>query len=111
VSVAADHVAARRGLWERVAAEAETKVAVVAFAAIALHVLDDSFFQPEPGTSAADHLVSGLLPVALLVGAAVAYPRLRPGLRAALAVVLGVLGIVMGSIEAAYYAPSEGPLW
>jgi uncharacterized protein len=109
VSVAADQVAARRGLWERVAAaEAETKVAVVAFAAIALHVLDDSFFQPEPGTSAADHLVSGLLPVALLVGAAVAYPRLRPGLRAALAVVLGVLGIVMGSIEAAYYAPSEG---
>ena len=109
MSVAADQVAERRGLWERVAAaEAETKVAVAAFAAIALHVLDDSFFQPEPGTSAADHLVSGLIPVALLVGAAVAYPRLRPGLRSALAIVLGVLGIVMGSIEAAYYAPSDG---
>jgi hypothetical protein len=109
VSLTADHLAHRHGLRERVAAaEAETKVAVAAIGVIALHVLDDSFFQPEPGTSAADHLVSGLLPVTLLVGAAVAYPRLRPGLRAALAVVLGVLGIVMGSIEALYYGPSEG---
>jgi uncharacterized protein len=109
VSVAADHVAHRNRVWERVsAAQAETKGAAAGFGVIALHVLDDSFFQPEPGTSVADHLVSGLLPVALLVGAAVAYPRLRPGLRAALAVLLGVLGIVMGSIEAAYYGPSEG---
>ena len=109
MSVAADHVAERHGLWERVAAaEAETKVAVAAFAAIALHVLDDTFFQPEPGMSAADHILSGLVPLALLVAAAVAYPRLRPGLRAALAIVLGVLGIVMGSIEAVYYGPSEG---
>jgi uncharacterized protein len=109
VRVAADHVAERTRIWERAAAaRADTKIATAAFAAIALHVLDDSFFQPEPGTSAADHLVSGLLPVALLVGAAVAYPRLRSGLRAALAIALGVLGIVMGSIEAAYYGPSEG---
>jgi uncharacterized protein len=109
VSVAADEVADRNGLWDRVsAAQAETKIAAAGFGVIALHILDDSFFQPEPGTSAADHLVSGLLPVAVLVGAAVAYPRLRPGLRAALAVVLGVLGIVMGSIEAAYYGPSDG---
>lgn len=109
MSLTADHVAHRQGLRERVAAaEAETKIAVAAIGVIALHVLDDSFFQPEPGMSAADHLVSGLVPLALLVGAAVAYPRLRPGLRAALAVVLGVLGIVMGSIEAAYYGPSEG---
>ena len=109
MSVAADEVADRNGLWERVsAAQAETKIAAAGFGVIALHVLDDSFFQPEPGTSADDHLVSGLLPVALLVGAAVAYPRLRPGLRAALAIALGVLGIVMGSIEALYYGPSEG---
>ncbi len=109
MSLAADHVAHRHGLRERVAAaEAETKVAVAAIGVIALHVLDDSFFQPEPGMSAADHLVSGLVPLALLVGAAVAYPRLRAGLRAALAIVLGVLGIVMGSIEALYYGPSEG---
>jgi uncharacterized protein len=109
VSIAADQGACRNGLWERVsAAQAETKIAAAGFGVIALHVLDDSFLQPEPGTSIADHLASGLIPIAVLVGAAVAYPRLRPGLRAALAIVLGVLGIVMGSIEAVYYGPSEG---
>jgi uncharacterized protein len=109
VSIAADEVADRSGLRERAsAAQAEATIAAAGFGVIALHVLDDTFFQPEPGMSAADHLVSGLVPAALLVGAAVAYPRLRPGLRAALAIVLGVLGIVMGSIEALYYGPSEG---
>ena len=109
VSVAADRVSDRSRLWARVAAAlAETKVAVGAFAAIALHVLDDGFFQPEPGTSAADHLGGALVPTAILVTAAVAYPRLRPGARAALAIVLGVLGIVMGSVEPAYYGPDEG---
>ena len=109
MSVVADHVEDRNRVWERVsAAQAETKVAAAGFGVIALHVLDDSFFQPEPGTSVTDHLVSGLIPVALLVGAAVAYPRLRPGLRAALAVVFGLLGIVMGSVEAVFYGRTEG---
>jgi uncharacterized protein len=109
VSIAADEVADRRGLGERVsAAQVEIKVAAAAFGVIALHVLDDTFFQPEPGTSAADNLVSGLVPVAILVGAAVAYPRLRPGLRAALATVLGLFGLVAGSVEAIYYGPDEG---
>jgi fermentation-respiration switch protein FrsA (DUF1100 family) len=109
VSLTADHVAPRHGLRERVAAaETETKVAVSAFAAIALHVLDDTVFQPEPGTSAADHLVSGLVPVALLVGAAVLYPRVRPGLRAVLAIVLGLLALPIGATEAIYYGPDEG---
>lgn len=109
MSFAADQVSERHGLRERVAAaEAETKVAVAAFAAVALHVLDDTFFQPEPGTSAADHLVSGLVPVALLVCAAVAYPRVRPGLRATLAIVLGLLAIPIGATEAVYYGRSEG---
>jgi uncharacterized protein len=109
VSVAADQVAERPGLRERAAAAAvETKVAVAAFAAIALHVLDDTFFQPEPGTSAADHLVSGLLPLAVLVCAAIAYPQVRPGLRAVLAIVLGLLAIPIGATEAIYYGPSDG---
>jgi dienelactone hydrolase len=90
------------------AAQAETKIAAAGFGVIALHVLDDSFFQPEPGTSVADHLASGLIPVAVLVGAAIAYPHARPGLRAALAITLGLLGIVMGAVEAVYYGPSEG---
>jgi uncharacterized protein len=75
--------------------------------AIALHVVDDSFLQPQPGTSATDHLVSGLLPVAVLALAAFAYPRLRPGVRAAIALPLGVLGIAVG-LEAVHYMREVG---
>jgi fermentation-respiration switch protein FrsA (DUF1100 family) len=77
---------------------------VVALAAISVHILDDNFFQPEPGTAAADHLVSGLVPLALtvLAGIAVASTRARAGTRAALALLLGVFGVVAGT-EAAYY--------
>jgi uncharacterized protein len=74
---------------------------------IALHVLDDSFLQPQPGTSAADHLVSGLVPLAVLVLVAGAYSRLRAGLRAAIALPLGLLGIVAGG-EAFHYARAVG---
>jgi dienelactone hydrolase/multisubunit Na+/H+ antiporter MnhB subunit len=109
VSVAADQVAGRSRLRERVsAAQAETKIAAAGFGAIALHVLDDTFFQPEPGTSSSDHLASGLIPVAVLVGAALVYPRVRPGLRAVLAIAIGLLGIVIGSVEPSFYGPSEG---
>jgi MYXO-CTERM domain-containing protein len=90
------------------AATLETKLAVVGLGAVSLHVLDDSFLQREPGTAAVDHLLSGLVPLAVLIGTAVLYHRLRPGLRATLALVLGVLGIVIGGSEAAYYAPKEG---
>jgi pimeloyl-ACP methyl ester carboxylesterase len=68
---------------------------------IALHVADDSWLQPNPGTSAGDHLVSGLVPIAVLVAAAVALPHLRGSWRAALTIACGFLGIVVG-IEAAY---------
>jgi hypothetical protein len=109
VAIAAKQTVERDRLWERArAAQLETKLAVAGFAAIAVHVLDDSFFQPQPGTTAGDHLVSGLVPVAILVAAAVVYPRLRAGLRAALAITFGVLGVVIGVIEPAYYASVSG---
>ncbi len=69
----------------------ETVLFLVAVALIALHVLDDNFVQPQPGTSPGDHLVSGLVPLALLGLAAWAYPRLRGGRRGALALAFGVL--------------------
>ena len=75
---------------------------------IALHVIDDSFLQPQPGTSAADHLVSGLVPLAALALAAILYPRLRGGRQAAIALLVGFSGIVVG-IEAAYYTSKVGP--
>jgi fermentation-respiration switch protein FrsA (DUF1100 family) len=79
----------------------------VCVGAIALHVVDDSFVQPQPGTSATDHLVSGLLPLAVLALAAVAYPRLRAGWRAVVALVLGVFGLGTAS-EAWYYTREVG---
>ena len=109
MSIAVDQVAERKGLRDRAkAASAETLVALSAFGLIAVHLVDDSFLQPEPGTGIADHLVSGLVPLAVLAAAAVVYPRLTPGRRAALAVVLGICGIVSGAVEAAFYGPKEG---
>jgi dienelactone hydrolase len=81
----------------------ETTLAVCGLLVVAVHVVDDSFVQPQPGTSAGDHLVSGLVPVAVLLGVAAIYPRVRPGLRASLAAPLGLFGVVAG-IEAIYYA-------
>ena len=72
---------------------------------IAVHVLDDNFFQPQPGTSAGDHLVSGLVPFAVLLAVGAVYPQLRPGLRALVAAVLGIFGVAAG-IEGVYYAHS-----
>jgi uncharacterized protein len=100
----------RRGLLERIrAARLETTLAVTGFVVIAVHILDDSFFQPQPGTSAGDHVVSGLVPAALFLGAAAAFPHLRAGLQAALALMLGFLGIAIGAGEAGYYTLQRGP--
>jgi dienelactone hydrolase len=84
------------------------RAATVAFAVIGVHILDDNFLQPQPGTSAADHLVSGLAPLAFLLVVAAAYPRLRAGLRAVIAIVVGVLGAVAGASEAGYYGLGVG---
>ena len=86
----------------------ETLVARVAIGLIALHVVDDNFLQPQPGTSAGDHLVSGLVPLGALVLVAWGYPRLRTGFRAALALFFGIFGIVTG-VEAGYYSTKGGP--
>ena len=79
-----------------------TLVARVAIAVMALHVIDDSFLQPASGTTFADHLVSGLVPLAALAAVAWAFPRLRPGARATTALVLAPFGIALGA-EAVYY--------
>jgi uncharacterized protein len=81
-----------------------TRIFRAAVAVIGLHIADDSFIQPQPGTSAADHLASGLVPLALLAAAAFAYPRVRAGSQAMLALVLGVLGIGFGSEAIRYWS-------
>ena len=88
--------------------DSSTKLFRLAVGLVALHVADDNFLQPEAGTSAGDHLLSGLLPLALLALAAWAFPRLRGGRRGALALFLGPFGIATG-IEAVHYANQVGP--
>ena len=70
----------------------EYRLFALAITVIALHVVDDNYLQPQPGTSAGDHVVSGLVPIAVLGLAAWAYPRLRAVARRTLALALGVLG-------------------
>jgi hypothetical protein len=85
------------------ALQQESVLVLLGAGAIGLHVADDAFLQPEPGMSASDHLVGGLVPLALVAGAALLYPRLRVGARGALLLLLGYLGVIVGT-EAAYYA-------
>jgi hypothetical protein len=77
-------------------------VVVLCVSVVGLHVIDDNFLRPEPGTSGGDHLASGLVPILALAATAAVYPYLRPGARAVVAMTLGALGIVIG-IPAAYY--------
>ncbi len=84
-----------------------TRLFLLVLAVLAIHVIGDSFVAPRPGTSAADHLISGLVPLAALALAAWAFPRLRPGARASIALTLGVLALA-ASVEAVYYGEGTG---
>lgn len=64
-----------------------------ATAILALHAIVDAFLAPEPGTTWRDHLLRGLATLAILGLAAVAFPRLPAGGRAAVALPLGVLAL------------------
>ena len=95
------------GAW-RAGRTRATSVFQIALAVVALHIVDDNYLQPQPGTAVTDHLVSGLIPLALLGLAAWAYPRLRGATRGALALALGLLAIAAGS-EAFHYTREVGP--
>ncbi len=103
-------VESRKAAATRVAAAllTETGLARLAFAIGAVHVVDDNFLQPQPGTSAGDHLVGGLIQAGLFVLFIWVYPRLRAGARATLALGVGVFMIVMGASEAGYYMRERG---
>jgi hypothetical protein len=90
------------------AVDTEVGLARVAIGVVALHVVDDNFLQPNPGTSALDHLAGGLIPLALLVAGGVFYDRMRAGARATVALLAGWLGILVGT-EAVYYTREVGP--
>jgi len=92
-----------RGLARVGAVVSSEFVLVLSAAAIfGVHIADDNFLQPEPGTSAGDHLASGLIPIAVLAALAAVYPHLRAGARATLAMTLGALAITVG-VPSVYY--------
>jgi hypothetical protein len=80
----------------------ESGLFLLGMAAVAAHVVDDNFVQPQPGTSAGDHLASGLIPLAVLAAAAAIHPHLRAGVRAAIAMTFGAIGITVG-VPAVYH--------
>ena len=86
----------------------ERRLALVSFGLVGLHVIDDSFLQPEPGVSPADHLPGGVTQLALVVVAAWAYPRVRAGTRGALALFFGFFGVLAGT-ESVYYTVADAP--
>ena len=86
----------------------EAALALGSLALVGLHVADDSFLNPEPGTSALDHLAGGLIPLALLGLAAAGYRRGRAGTRAVVALVAGIFALVIGSASAAYETATVG---
>jgi uncharacterized protein len=78
----------------------------LALGLVAIAIVDDNFVHPEPGTSAGDHLLSGLVPLGVLVVVALLGPRLRAGLRATTYMTLGAIVFVVG-VPGVYYV-SEG---
>ncbi len=72
-----------------------------ACALVALHAAADAFLLLEPGASRSGHLARGLVPLALLACSVAAYPRLRDGARATLALLLAPLAAVGAGLAVA----------
>ena len=91
----------------------ESLLFTAATAVVAAHAAVDSFIAPEPGTGPGDHLARGLVTLALLGLAAAAYPRLRPGARAAVAATLCVLALegAVLAVRDAHTAGARGEDW
>jgi uncharacterized protein len=72
-----------------------------------LHVLDDTFVGRQPGTTVGDELFSGFVVIGILGVSLSLYPRLRAGLRALLALTLGVLIATAGAMHVAHIVIDE----
>jgi acetyl esterase/lipase len=85
--------AVRRQDWETVAFRGATALALV-------HAIDDAIISRQPGVEPGQHAVAAAISLAVGLAAIVAFPRLRPGLRAGISLVFGVLAIVNGALHA-----------
>jgi hypothetical protein len=81
-----------------------TLVFRIAVAVALLHALDDAFVHRGPGLGLGQHALAAAIAVAAAAAAAVAFPRLRPGWRAGLALAFGSLALTNGVLHAAHVA-------
>jgi len=88
--------------------DTETLVFRVATACTLLHALDDAFLNRQPGVPLGQHALAAAIAFAVGGAAFIAFPLLRPGLRAGVALVFGVLATTNGAMHAVHVA-KDGP--
>ena len=88
-------------------ATGSTRVFAVATLVGLLHGLDDAFFSRQPGVDFGQHALAAVVATVVALGGIAAFPRLRPGLRAVLALLFGVLATVNGAQHALHAATNE----
>lgn len=77
----------------------ETAVFRGATAVALLHAVDDAFLNRQPGVGPGQHALAASIALACGVAAILVFPRLRPGLRAAIALLFGILAVVNGALH------------
>ena len=77
----------------------ELTVFCTAIGVAVIHALDDAFLNRQPGIDLSQHALAALIAVAGAAGAALAFRRGGPALRAALAFLLGALAMVNGAMH------------
>jgi uncharacterized protein len=90
---------AREGEGRAAARSAEAVTFTAATAVALLHALDDAFLGRQPGVGLGQHAPAAAVALAGGLAAIAAFTRLRPGLRAALPLGLGVLALVNGALH------------
>jgi uncharacterized protein len=66
---------------------------------VLVHALDEAFLHRGPGLGLGQHALAGAIALAASIAGLLAFPSLRPGLRAALAFSFGGLAIVNGALH------------
>jgi hypothetical protein len=69
-----------------------------------VHALDDAFVHRGPGLGLGQHALAGTIALAAAIAGVLAFPSLRPGLRAALAFSFGGLAVVNGTLHVIHIA-------
>ena len=77
----------------------EPLVFVLATLLVLAHALDDAFVHRGAGLGLGQHALAGAIALAASIAGLLAFPSLRPGLRAALAFSFGVLAVVNGTLH------------